>query len=52
MGSSWADHAIKALDNGDAVTIRPRGNSMTPRIKTDAAARAGSSGTGMAGTLD
>jgi len=34
MGSSWADHAIKALDNGDAVTIRPRGNSMTPRIKS------------------
>jgi len=34
MGTSWADHAIAALNRGENITIRPKGNSMTPRIKS------------------
>ena len=33
---SWADNAIKELNNGSDVTIRPRGNSMNPKIKSGA----------------
>ena len=29
---SWADKAIEALGRGETVTVRPRGNSMRPRI--------------------
>lgn len=29
---TWTDGAIAALARGERVTIRPRGNSMTPRI--------------------
>lgn len=29
---SWAKHAIEALGRGETVTIRPRGNSMIPRV--------------------
>lgn len=30
---TWADHYIEALKRGETVEFRPRGNSMTPRIK-------------------
>lgn len=30
----WADRAIERLSNGEIVTIRPRGNSMHPLIKS------------------
>lgn len=31
---SWATNYIKQLQDGDTVIFRPRGNSMTPRIKS------------------
>lgn len=31
---SWADNYIKKLQAGKTVQFRPRGNSMTPRIKS------------------
>ena len=33
MGS-WADHAIKSLGEGEVCQIRPRGNSMKPKVKS------------------
>ena len=33
MGN-WADHAIKALNEGETCQIRPRGNSMKPKVKS------------------
>lgn len=30
----WAQHYITALQDGKTVSFRPRGNSMTPRIKS------------------
>ena len=30
----WAQHYITALQAGETVSFRPRGNSMTPRIKS------------------
>lgn len=30
----WADNYIKKLQAGETVQFRPRGNSMTPRIKS------------------
>ena len=30
----WASHYIAALQAGKTVSFRPRGNSMTPRIKS------------------
>lgn len=30
----WADHYIKILSDGGTAIFRPRGNSMTPRIKS------------------
>ena len=33
MGS-WADHAIKKLQNGESVIIKPRGSSMKGRIES------------------
>lgn len=30
---SWADRHIEKLQNGETVRFRPRGNSMSPRIK-------------------
>lgn len=33
---SWADHAIERLQRGQHADIRPRGNSMAPRV-TDGA---------------
>ena len=32
----WADAAIDALRAGDVAVVRPRGNSMTPRIRSGA----------------
>lgn len=32
----WAEHHIKKLQSGEVVTFRPRGNSMTPRVKSGA----------------
>lgn len=31
---SWANHAIEALKEGHTVTIRPRGNSMKPKVNS------------------
>lgn len=31
--TSWADSFIEKLNNGESVTIKPRGHSMEPRIK-------------------
>jgi phage repressor protein C with HTH and peptisase S24 domain len=31
---SWATHAIEKLQGGEVVKIRPRGNSMQPRIRS------------------
>jgi hypothetical protein len=33
---SWADNAIKELQSGKTVQIRPRGNSMKPKVKDGA----------------
>jgi hypothetical protein len=30
----WASHYIERLKNGEAVSFRPRGNSMSPKIKS------------------
>jgi hypothetical protein len=30
----WASKYIEALNNGETVSFRPRGNSMTPHIKS------------------
>ncbi len=30
----WADNYIKKLQEGEEVSFRPRGNSMTPKIKS------------------
>lgn len=32
----WADEAIRALSEGEEVTVYPRGNSMTPKIRSGA----------------
>jgi phage repressor protein C with HTH and peptisase S24 domain len=32
----WATHHIAALQRGETAVFRPRGNSMTPRIKSGA----------------
>lgn len=32
---SWATHYIKKLQEGETVSFRPRGNSMTPKIKSE-----------------
>ena len=31
---SWATHAIEKLQAGEVVQVRPRGNSMQPKIKS------------------
>lgn len=31
---AWANDAIKKLQNGKTVKIRPRGSSMTPKVKS------------------
>jgi hypothetical protein len=31
---SWADAAIEQLRRGEAAIVRPRGNSMTPRVRS------------------
>lgn len=31
---SWATHLIEKLREGETVSFRPRGNSMTPKIKS------------------
>jgi len=33
---SWADHAIKKLQGGEEAVVKPRGNSMKPRVKSGA----------------
>lgn len=34
--NGWASHYIEALQRGERVSFRPRGNSMTPRITSGA----------------
>ena len=34
--SGWASHYIEALQRGETVSFRPRGNSMVPRIHSGA----------------
>ena len=34
--SRWAHHAIEALNAGQTCTIRPRGQSMRPRVRSGA----------------
>ena len=31
---TWADRHIEALERGEVVKFRPKGNSMTPRIRS------------------
>src|SRR5688572_6009293 len=31
---SWAHHAIEALRRGETVAVRPRGNSMQPKVNS------------------
>jgi phage repressor protein C with HTH and peptisase S24 domain len=33
---SWADKAIEHLSRGKEIEVRPRGNSMTPKIRSGA----------------
>ena len=35
MGT-WADHAIQELDAGREVIVKPRGNSMQPKVESGA----------------
>lgn len=34
MSRNWASHAIEALQEGETCQIRPRGNSMKPKVKS------------------